>query len=83
LTGQPREPDQDASLIITQVRHKTALEKTSAHLLQARESLAGGLSAEFTAFDVREALASLGEITGETSTEDILDRIFSTFCVGK
>ncbi|NTU51389.1 MAG: tRNA uridine-5-carboxymethylaminomethyl(34) synthesis GTPase MnmE [Candidatus Aminicenantes bacterium] len=83
VTGQPRETDLDTDLIITRVRHKTALEKTAAHLLQARESLAGGLSAEFVAFDIREALDSLGEITGMTSREDILDRIFSTFCVGK
>ncbi len=83
VAGQPREPDSETDLIITRVRHKTALEKTAAHLMQARESLAGGLSAEFTAFDVREALDSLGEITGMTSREDILDRIFSTFCVGK
>jgi len=83
VTGQPRETDHDTDLIITRVRHKTALEKTAAHLLQARESLAGGLSAEFVAFDIREALDSLGEITGMTSREDILDRIFSTFCVGK
>lgn len=83
VAGQPREPDPGNDLVITRVRHKTALEKTVAHLLQARESLAGGLSAEFAAFDIREALDSLGEITGATSREDILDRIFSTFCVGK
>ena len=83
VAGQARETDSGTDLIITRVRHKTALEKTAAHLLQARESLAGRLSAEFVAFDVREALDSLGEITGMTSREDVLDRIFSTFCVGK
>jgi tRNA modification GTPase len=83
VTRQPQEPDQTSTLVITQIRHKTALEKTSAHLLQARESLAGGLSAEFAAFDIREALNSLGEITGVTHTDEVLERIFSTFCVGK
>ena len=83
VAGQAREPDPENDIVITRVRHKTALEKTAAHLLQARESLAGGLSAEFVAFDIREALDSLGEITGMTSREDVLDRIFSTFCVGK
>ena len=77
------EQDQLATVIITQVRHKTSLEKTAAHLLQARESIAGGLSAEFAAFDIREALSSLGEITGITSAEEVLDRIFSIFCIGK
>ena len=83
VAGQAREPDPENDIVITRVRHKTALEKTAAHLMQARESLAGGLSAEFVAFDIREALDSLGEITGMTSREDVLDRIFSTFCVGK
>ncbi len=77
------EQDHLATVIITQIRHKTALEKTAAHLLQARESIAEGLSAEFAAFDIREALGSLGEITGMTSAEEVLDRIFSTFCIGK
>lgn len=82
-TMMGHEQDHLATVIITQIRHKTALEKTAAHLLQARESIAGGLSAEFAAFDIREALGSLGEITGMTSAEDVLDRIFSTFCIGK
>jgi tRNA modification GTPase len=82
-TMMGHEQDQLATVIITRIRHKTALEKTAAHLLQARESIAGGLSAEFAAFDIREALGSLGEITGMTSAEEVLDRIFSTFCIGK
>jgi tRNA modification GTPase len=82
-TMMGHEQDQLATVIITRIRHKTALEKTAAHLLQARESIAGGLSAEFAAFDIREALGSLGEITGMTSAEEVLDRIFSAFCIGK
>jgi tRNA modification GTPase len=69
--------------IITNIRHKTAMEKTSALLSKAEESLRRGLSPEFAAFDVREALDCLGEITGKTMNEDVLDRIFSTFCIGK
>jgi tRNA modification GTPase len=41
------------------------------------------MSFEFIAFDLREALDSLGEIVGVTTSEDVLDRIFSTFCIGK
>ena len=51
--------------------------------MQVRESLANAMSYEFIAFDLREALESLGEIVGITTTEDVLDRIFSTFCIGK
>ena len=69
--------------IITNIRHKTAMEKTSALLSRAEESLRRGHSPEFAAFDVREALDSLGEITGKTTNEEVLDRIFLTFCIGK
>lgn len=81
LTGEQTE--QAAGVVITQIRHKTALEKTIGHLQQARESLTNAMSFEFVAFDLREALDSLGEIVGVTTSEDVLDRIFSTFCVGK
>jgi len=69
--------------IISNIRHKTALEKTSVLLSRARESILNGVSPEFASFDIREALDSLGEITGKTINEEVLDRIFSTFCIGK
>jgi tRNA modification GTPase len=65
------------------VRHKDAFERTAEFLAQAEESLASGLSPEFAAQDIRDALRCLGEITGETTSEDILDRIFAAFCIGK
>ncbi len=69
--------------VLCNVRHKDAFERTAEFLAQAGESLASGLSPEFAAQDIRDALRCLGEITGETTSEDILDRIFASFCVGK
>jgi tRNA modification GTPase len=69
--------------ILTNVRHKTAIEKTAIFLSKARDSMLAGISPEFAAFDVREALDCLDEITGKTLNEEVLDRIFSTFCIGK
>ena len=69
--------------LLCNARHKDAFERTAEFLAQAGESLASGLSPEFVAQDIRDALRSLGEITGETTSEDILDRIFASFCVGK
>lgn len=69
--------------VLCNVRHKEAFERTAEFLAQAGESLASGLSPEFAAQDIRDALRCLGEITGETTSEDILDRIFASFCVGK
>jgi tRNA modification GTPase len=67
-------------------RHKEALE-TAERLLGEAASLARGVEATFApelaASRAREALVALGTITGETATEDLLDRVFATFCVGK
>jgi tRNA modification GTPase len=64
-------------------RHKTALEQTMESLQKALESITSGLSPEFIALDLRGALDSLGLIIGATYTEDILERIFNDFCIGK
>ncbi len=69
--------------IVSNIRHKMAIEKTRDLLSKARDGILQGLSPEFPAFDIRQALESLGEIAGETVTEEVLDRIFSTFCIGK
>lgn len=69
--------------IITNLRHKTALEKTKKALENLEGSLKNEMSEEFLAVDLRASLNALGEITGETATEDILNRIFEEFCVGK
>ncbi|MFN7989886.1 MAG: GTPase [Thermoanaerobaculia bacterium] len=61
-----------------------ALPRQKDALLRAGAALGGpGAGIEYAAAGVREALSALGEITGETATEELLDRIFSTFCVGK
>lgn len=72
-----------ADIILTSLRHKTALEKSAASLAAAHAILSRGNFPELAAFDLQEALAHLGDIAGETTAEDVLDRIFSTFCVGK
>ena len=59
------------------------LTRTEEALLQARTALENELTGEFVAADLRRAADALGEITGAISTEDILDRIFSEFCIGK
>ena len=83
LVMKQSKEDHPSTMMITNIRHKMALERAVALLSQAKDSIVGGLSPEFPALDVREALDSLGEIVGKTINEDILDRIFSTFCIGK
>lgn len=73
----------EGGITITNARHFSALERTSGSLRLALESLESGKSGEFVAVDLRSGLDELGEIVGATSTEDILNSIFSRFCIGK
>ena len=69
--------------LITNLRHCQALEKTLDGLKRGAAALSKGMSEEFALFDLRGALNALGEITGETDVENLLDEIFSRFCIGK
>ncbi|MEO8055520.1 MAG: tRNA uridine-5-carboxymethylaminomethyl(34) synthesis GTPase MnmE, partial [Acidobacteriota bacterium] len=69
--------------LLVLARHKEALESAARLLAEAGALAAEGSDAELVASRAREGLVALGAITGETATEDLLDRIFSTFCVGK
>jgi tRNA modification GTPase len=80
LAGKTESPGE---VLLSNLRHKQAIEKARQALDQALESLTAGLSAEFISLDLREAQAALGEIVGTHTSEDILERIFSQFCVGK
>lgn len=71
------------TLIVTNVRHKNCIVQAIGHLEKAVGALEAGLSEEFPLYHYHQAHRSIGEITGEITVEDILGRIFSTFCVGK
>jgi tRNA modification GTPase len=75
--------DSSEKLMITNVRHKTALEKTNDAVKNIFETIDMGLPMDLIAVDLKEALDALSEVTGEISTEDLLDHVFSNFCVGK
>jgi tRNA modification GTPase len=65
------------------MRHRDALVKTGSNIEQALLLKEKGEPIEFIAFELREGLDHLAEITGETCSEDILNEIFSRFCIGK
>ena len=71
------------SVIITNVRHYSALLKAKQSLKSALNSLKNRKSEEFIAVDLRTAIDSIGEIVGLVTTEEILNNIFSKFCIGK
>lgn len=69
--------------IITNARHLNALQQTDDALMRTLDGIDRGNSGDLIALDIRQALNFLGEITGEISHEDLLDNIFSKFCIGK
>lgn len=76
--GESRE-----SVLLSDRRHREALVRCRESLERFRLGLEEETSPEFLAFELREGLAALGEITGETTPEDVLERIFTRFCIGK
>lgn len=69
--------------ILSNSRHYEALLRASQALQNVLQGLASGLSGDLVAMDLRYALRALGEITGEVDVEDLLEHIFSKFCIGK
>ena len=64
-------------------RHQDALQRARAATARAAGALRAGATLELAALDLRQAAAAVGEIVGKTATEDLLDSIFSQFCLGK
>ncbi len=69
--------------LITNVRHLEALQKTESALLRLLDGIDKHVTSDFLAMDIKQALHYLGEITGAVTTDDLLDNIFSKFCIGK
>ncbi len=81
LAGQAVASGDEA--LVTNTRHRDALRRAAEHTRAAGTTLDQGLPLDFVAIDLHSAVDALGEITGETATEDLLDRIFHDFCIGK
>ncbi|MHB9096619.1 MAG: tRNA uridine-5-carboxymethylaminomethyl(34) synthesis GTPase MnmE [Syntrophales bacterium] len=81
LLGQPAE--EASETMIAHLHQKLSLERTAECLTRARNGLQEALPPELVALDLREALDALGEITGRTTPEEVIERIFAKFCVGK
>jgi tRNA modification GTPase len=71
------------ALLVTNPRHKEALQRSESHVAHARAAIEEKLPDDFVTIDLTVALNALGEITGETVTDELLDTIFSKFCIGK
>lgn len=70
-------------VVVTNIRHRTALENAEASLDRAMSALIEDQPLEILALELRDSLDRLGEIVGAVTTEDILNKIFNDFCIGK
>jgi tRNA modification GTPase len=71
------------SAVAINLRHRDCLRRALAACDEARQALQQNLAPELVAVDLRGALQAVGEIVGQTDTEQILDTLFATFCIGK
>jgi tRNA modification GTPase len=69
--------------LMINARHRDALARAKTAMDQTIAALSEGITLELAAMDLRIAVNAVGEIVGKTSTEDLLDRVFSQFCIGK
>ena len=72
-----------SDIIVTNVRHYEALTRALEAIRRVQEGLSTGLSGDFVSQDLRECIFHLSDIVGEVTTEEVLQSIFSRFCVGK
>lgn len=72
-----------STVMITNNRHKQALIRADQHLAEALKALDASMPLDMVSIDIRNAWEAMGEITGESLTENLVDRIFAEFCLGK
>jgi tRNA modification GTPase len=73
----------DNHTMVTNIRHVEALQRTQESLSRVAYGLVNPVTSDFLASDIKQALHFLGEITGQVTTDDLLENIFSKFCIGK
>jgi tRNA modification GTPase len=83
LVEMIRDKVTDNQVIINNIRHKHALDKTLESLSRVTEGLKNGIPSDLVAMDIRQATLHLASIIGEVQTDDLLESIFTRFCIGK
>lgn len=83
LVATARKMYQHNGTIISNARHYEALVRAHEAIERVQKGLADGVSGEFLSLDLQDCLSALGEITGQISSQEVLNNIFSKFCIGK
>ncbi|AQS57755.1 tRNA uridine-5-carboxymethylaminomethyl(34) synthesis GTPase MnmE [Desulforamulus ferrireducens] len=71
------------NILVSNSRHKYALEQARNHLMEAQQGMKSYIPADLVAIDLKSSWEFLGDITGKNVSEDLIDRIFADFCIGK
>ena len=77
------ELDTENTSIITNIRHKTAIKNAKDNILKSMEVIGDMMPIDITAIYFKQAIEEINKITGENVTDDIINEIFSKFCLGK
>ena len=72
-----------SNILVTNTRHYEALLKAQKSIHETKDGIANEMPSDLIALDIRNAINSIGEITGEISNDEVLGNIFSRFCIGK
>lgn len=83
LRGCFLDSSKESEIVVTNVRHKAALERARSSLSEVQRAMEQGMPSDIVAVDLQEARDDLEEIIGAVTNDDILERIFSQFCIGK
>ena len=73
----------DGGVVVTRLRHLAALERAEGALQECLDIIEEGRPIDLVSIALRDAIEALGEITGETAGDEVIERIFREFCVGK
>ena len=73
----------DSHTIVTNVRHHSSLQSALKDIILVKRGMKNKISGDLLSVDLNSAIQSLGEITGEINTDDILGNVFQNFCIGK
>lgn len=83
LASQAEKMYSEQDVIVSNVRHHEALTRTYSDLEAIEKGMDDGIPTDLMTTDIRAALFHLGSITGEITTDDVLQSVFSRFCIGK
>jgi tRNA modification GTPase len=83
LVRVAREAMEPAAVMLSNARHYEAVCRAHEAIVRVQEGLAQGLSGELLSLDLQDCLSALGEVTGQITNQEVLNNIFSKFCIGK